>query len=222
MYLQHYKPILAWCGRKKKKKNREGEILAAAWNADTCSLAMATTTGGVKIYEISPSTPRLGTSFGTGVVGARDGAVVADALDAGRQPPVIALLRHEIVLKSVSSTTGGGNGDAGGGGDGLISQAQVNSLATDKSSEGDGNDAGAGILLGLADGQHLCVWDIVTGSTLLTALAIAQAGCKVEKVMWHGPMALTALLYSMEGGLRRVDVHQVNVAKNTTTPVSSE
>lgn len=184
---------------------------------------MATTAGGVKIYEISPSTPRLGTS---GVVGARDGADVADiadVFDAGRQSPVIALLRHEIVLKSVSSTPDGGNGGTGGGGGSgrLVSQAQVNSLATDNSSEGGGNDAGAGILLGLADGQHLCVWDIVTGSTLLTALAIAQAGCKVEKVMWHGPMALTALLYSMEGGLRRVDVHQVNVAKNTTSPVSS-
>ena len=204
------------------ENNREGEILAAAWNADTCSLAIATAAGGVKIYRISP-TPR---TFGAGEIRDRSHAIDAPASrpqTPDTQPPASALLRHEIVLKSVSPPpVGGDRGGGGGGGSGsrLFSQAQVHSLATDNvSSLEGGRAAGAGILLGLADGQHLCVWDIATGSTLLTALAIAQEGCKVEKVMWYGPTALTALLYAMDGGLRRVDVHQVNVAKNTTTPV---
>lgn len=121
------------------------------------------------------------------------------------------VLRHEIVIKSVSLIPNGGK---------KIVHRQVSSLATDESSER-GGEAGAAILVGVAEGQHLCVWDLVTGTTLLTALAIAPAGCKVEKVVWLGPAALTALLYSVEGGLRRIDVHQIDIAGQTATPVSA-
>lgn len=179
---------------------RGARILAAAWNADTCSLAMATAAGGVKIYELSPAPCE--DTFG---VIRREGSCDANAV---RPTPATLTLRHDIVVKSISSTPNGGR---------KASLRHVGSLATDDSSE-DGK-AGAGILVGIADGQHLCVWDLVTGSTLLTALAIAPAGCKVEKVVWHRSTALAALLYSAEGGLRRVDVHQIDVARQATTPV---
>ena len=78
---------------------------------------------------------------------------------------------------------------------------------------------GAGILVGVAEGKHLCVWDLATGSTLLTALSMAPAGCTVEKVLWNGPTALVALLYHDGAGVKRIDVHQVDIAREATKPV---
>lgn len=78
---------------------------------------------------------------------------------------------------------------------------------------------GAGILVGVAEGKHLCIWDLATGSTLLTALSMAPVGCTVEKVLWHGPTALVALLYHDGSGVKRVDVHQVDIAREATNPV---
>lgn len=80
--------------------------------------------------------------------------------------------------------------------------------------------AGAGILVGVAEGKHLCVWDLATGSTLLTALSMAPVGFTVEKVLWHGPTALVALLYHDGIGVKRLDVHQVDIAREATKPVS--
>lgn len=189
---------------------REGKILAAAWNGDTCSLALATAAGGVKIYDLLPTTPCNSTLDASG--DSDSGSRVrpqSGRIRPARPQPVKLILRHEIVIKCVSLIPNGGK---------KIVHRRVSSLATDESSE-PGRQAGSAILVGVAEGQHLCVWDLVTGTTLLTALAIAPAGCKVEKVVWLGPAALTALLYSVEGGLRRIDVHQIDVAGQTATPV---
>ncbi|CAN0551258.1 unnamed protein product, partial [Ectocarpus sp. 8 AP-2014] len=50
-------------------------------------------------------------------------------------------------------------------------------------------------------------------------LSIAPRGCTVEKVLWHGPTALVALLYHDGIGVSRVDVHQVDVGRRVTIPV---
>lgn len=130
------------------------------------------------------------------------------ATSAFQPPPTALILKHEIVIKILSLTPSGGK---------KLSSSQVGSLTTDESS--DTEKGGAGTLVGVADGQHLCVWDFVTGSTLITALAIAPEGCKVEKVAWYSSTALAALLYSLKDGLKRVDVHQIDVARQTTSPV---
>lgn len=139
--------------------------------------------------------------------------------------PVSVVLRHEILIKTLSSTPDGGK---------KAVNRPVSSLAT--SSDGDSwqdrgsggtcavnaagsTAAGAGILVGVAEGKHLCVWDLATGSTLLTALSMAPAGCTVEKVLWHGPTALVALLYHDGVGVKRADVHQVDIAREAITPV---
>lgn len=140
------------------------------------------------------------------------------------------VLRHEILIKTLSSTPGGGR---------KAVNRPVSSLATSFDGDswqdrGSGSSAaaavtagaaagaavgGAGILVGVAEGKHLCVWDLATGSTLLTALSMAPAGCTVEKVLWNGPTALVALLYHDGAGVKRVDVHQVDIAREATKPV---
>lgn len=179
----------------------DDNILAAAWSHDTCSLAISTAAGGVKIYDLLPSI----CSDASDIAG---NGTSCDAL-AVRSPAAVLVLRHEIVIKSVSSTPGGNNKASNSG--------QVHSLATYNSMED--SNAGAAMLIGVAEGRHLCVWDLVSGSTLFTALAIAPDNCKVEKVAWHGPTAMVAVLYAVEGDVRRVDVHQIDVAAQTTTPV---
>lgn len=230
---------------------RESKILTAAWNADTCSLAIATAAGGVKIYGILPTPPPelssgsgSGSGIGSGstarsviviVPGEKerqqhlDSATAASATISPPTRPATAVLRHEIVINTISTTADGGRKRV---------NRQVSSLATssdgvsweDFGGEGGDNEfggersrvaaaAGAGVLVGVAEGQHLCVWDLATGSTLLTALSIAPRGCTVEKVLWHGPTALVALLYHDGTGVSRVDVHQVDVGRKVTIPV---
>lgn len=114
--------------------------------------------------------------------------------------PVSLLATSSSGCSLESSGGGGGRGEARGG-------------ETAPTAEG------AGVLVGVADGKHLCIWDLATGSTLLTALSMAPTGCKVEKVLWYGPTALVALLYHDGNGVTRVDVHQVDVANEATIPV---
>lgn len=218
---------------------RENKIITAAWNADTCSLAIATAAGGVKIYDILPSplpaSPSRRTSNSKSGThqdipnGIRNNSPAQSVISVAMPPPprpVTVVLRHEILIKTLSPTPHGGK---------KAVNRPVSSLAT--SSEGgswqgrgsSGNAAagaaagstaaGAGILVGVAEGKHLCIWDLATGSTLLTALSIAPVGCTVEKVLWHGPTALVALLYHDGAGVKRVDVHQVDIARETIKPV---
>ena len=221
---------------------RENKILTAAWNADTCSLAIATAAGGVKIYDVLP---RSAASFSSRSDGGRSrgaprgagkkqgqpqpsAATVISIAPPPPPPPATVVLRHEIVIRIVSSTQEGGRKSA---------NRPVSSLATSCGSEswerGGGKRsvgntttatagctaAGAGILVGVAEGKHLCVWDLATGSTLLTALSMAPTGCTVEKVLWHGPTAVVAVLYHDGTGVTRVDVHQVDIAKEAIVPV---
>lgn len=227
---------------------RDSKILTAVWNADTCSLAVATAAGGVDIYDILPNHPSVLSE--TGSRGSTDTATREAAAGAGNKEkqqqtgpgpatsvsvsvppqsrPLAVVLRHKIVIKTISSTPSGGR---------KAVSRPVKVLATSSNdcswdssggggSRGKENDgettptaAGAGILVGVAEGKHLCIWDLATGSTLLTALSMAPTGCKVEKVLWYGPTALVALLYYHGVGVTRIDVHQVDVANEATIPV---
>lgn len=193
----------------------------------------------MKIYDILPSPPlasasRSSSKGGTtrDPSGAGKKSQVQSVISVDMPPPprpVSVVLRHEIVIKTLSSTPDGGRKPV---------NRPVSSLATsfdgeswqDRESGGNAaagtatgfTGAGAGILVGVAEGKHLCVWDIATGSTLLTALSMAPVGCTVEKVLWHGPTALVALLYHDGVGVKRVDVHQVNIARGATKPVRGD
>lgn len=200
-------------------KHRGGKIIAAAWNADSYNLALATDSGGVDIYGLLP-THRCNVTSGTA---ARKSVRVGAAVLA---LPANLVLRHKIIVNCTSSEVpvpvciGGGddgkNCSVGGNGIRTVSRSQLTCLASDES---DGNRGGAAMLVGVAEGRHLYVWDMLTGSTLLTALALAPDGCNVEKVAWHAPAALVALVYSVENGARRVDVHQLNISEQRTTQV---
>lgn len=219
---------------------RENKILTAAWSADTCSLAIATAAGGVKIYDILPNplpgSPRRSTSEGGTnqdiLGGAGKESPVQPMISVAMPPPprpVRVVLRHEILVKTLSPTPGGGR---------KAVNRPVSSLATSLDGEswqdrGSGGNAaagaaagaavaGAGILVGVTEGKHLCVWNLATGSTLLTALSVAPVGCTVEKVLWYGPTALVALLYHDGVGIKRVDVHQVDIAREATKPVREQ
>lgn len=98
-----------------------------------------------------------------------------------------------------------------------MGQTWVDSLATDDSTAD--TKAGAALLVGIAGGEELCVWDMVTGS-LLAASVVTADGCEVERIAWHGPTAMSALLYSLDGRLKRVDLHQINFERQTATLVS--
>ncbi|CAM9879335.1 unnamed protein product [Scytosiphon promiscuus] len=50
---------------------------------------------------------------------------------------------------------------------------------------------------------------------------MAPEGCTVERVLWHGPTALVALMYHDGVGVTRVDVHQLDVGKGATVPLLS-
>lgn len=180
----------------------------------------------MKIFELLPAKPSPAPIGGDG------GAPFASAPTEGGGPrvgscavrprPATLILRHEIVVKSFSlpeqppHSTSDKNLSGGGKRKGVLSR--VTSLATDESSTN--KSGGTAILVGVAEGRHLCMWDMTSGATLLTALAIAPDRCKVDKVAWHAPSALVGLLYSEEAGPRRVDVHQLDIAGQTTTQVN--
>lgn len=178
---------------------REKRILAAAWCRDVSSLALATS-AGIKIYNLLPFRSDAATS---------DGAQPK----AGPAWPCTLTLKllHDVTVKGPFSTT---KRD----GRKRMGHTRVNSLATDDSTAD--TKAGAALLVGIAGGEELCVWDIVTGS-LLAASVVTADGCEVERIAWHGPTAMSALLYSLDGRLKRVDLHQIDFARQTTTLVSS-
>lgn len=215
---------------------RENKILTAAWNADTCSLAIATAAGGVKIYDVLPRSPSLfSSSSDCGVVRGpgkelqpqSSAATIISIAPPPPPRPATIVLRHEIVIRIISSAQEGGRKAANRPVSSLATSSSCDSWEHGEGRRGDGSTiavasrtaAGAGILVGVADGKHLCVWDLVAGSTLLTALSMAPTGCTVEKVLWHGPTAVVALLYHDGAGVTRVDVHQVDIAREATVPV---
>lgn len=184
------------------------KILAAAWNSDSCRLAVATEGGGVRIYELLP-TPANGRPN--------------DHLPGGKRcsPPATLVLRHNIsarrVLRDVQAVHTRGCAQ--------VVQAvkrskskppKVTILASSSAQNGLG--AGAETLVGIVDGQHLCVWHLLAGSSLLAANNVARHGCKVERVSWYGPMALAAVTYEMadvsrEAGVFQLDITRKKVAK---------
>lgn len=186
-----YIAFLRWGCR---QRSRGASILTASWNADTCSLAMATTAGGVRIYDLLPTPQGPNASVVT-----RSDSLCARGT-ARRTVPARLILRHEILMKNVSTTPEG---------TARVACRQVDLLCSDDSSAS--GHAGAGILVGIADGHHLCLWDLTTGCTLFTASAVAPEGCKIEKMAWHGAAALLALLCSEGGSSTTLAVHQIDV-----------
>lgn len=187
-------------------------MLAAVWNRDISSLALATEQGGIRIYELLPARTRSGNSKDVDQ-GHQDGNGTGTL-------PVMLMFRHEIVIKSTMS-------------EGRVSTMTKRKTPSDRqkvmfgrvhclSTEDMPRARGEGIatLVGVAEGRHLYMWDMVSGVTLLTAHAIAPTGCKVQHVAWHGPAALVALLYAVNEAPRRVDVHQLDVAGQATAQVS--
>lgn len=196
---------------------RGGKILAAAWNGDTCSLALATEAGGVKIYSLLPAHHTHNIITATSERSLL-GVVV-------RPPPATLVLQHEIIIKGLSPveqhTASAGNDKElsfDGNGNRKFSISRVTSLATNEMPPGE-ERGGAAILLGMVEGHHLCVWDLTTGCTLLTALALAPDGCKVEKMAWHAPAGLVALVQSLEEGARRIDVYQLDIVGKSVNQV---
>ncbi len=212
------------------ESSRENKILTAAWNADTCSLAIATAAGGVKIYDVLPRSPSS-SSNGPGNKELQPQPSAATVISIAPPPPprpATMVLRHEIVIRIISSAQEGGRKTANRPVSSLATSSCSDSWERGEGRRGGGSTtaaacrtaAGSGILVGVAEGKHLCVWDLAAGSTLLTALSMAPKGCTVEKVLWHGPTAVVALLYHDGTGVTRVDVHQVDIGREATVPVS--
>lgn len=169
----------------------------------------------MRIYSLIPTPHRSSntTVKATSEARARHG-------DTRRPSPATLILRHDIVIKGF--TTEGQYSVSGGEGskhhlgiDGVGKRksflSRVTCLATHAALPGERESGGAGILIGIAEGRHLCVWDLTTGSTLFTAVAVAPDGCSIEEAVWHAPAALVALVHSFDQAARRVDVYQLEI-----------
>lgn len=170
----------------------------------------------MRIYTLSPTAHRSSNIAvkATSEAHSRPGV-------AAHPSPATLILRHDIVIKGFTTEgqypVSGGEGSKHQLGIDEVGKrksflSRVTCLATHAAMPGEQEEpGGAGILIGIAEGRHLCVWDLTTGSTLFTAVAVAPDGCSIEEVVWHAPAALVALVHSLEQAARRVDVYQLDI-----------
>lgn len=177
-----------------------------------CSLAIATELGGVKIYKLLPAeqTPAVK-------------QVSSQHRGVGRQTqaPATLALRHDIMIKNMSKEVINTEDKLSSVGDKQTAHfSHVPCLSTQGSLTS--KTRGNAVLVGVVEGRHLCVWDMLTGVTLLTAQSVAPSGFTVDEVVWYGSAALVGLRYSAREGSKRVDVHQLDVAGQDTFQVSEQ